>query len=473
MTAPRSEQTNKPKIQRVQDEFGGIYELRGKIAEGGQGIVVRTNVDNLLVKVCRWPDADPRSEGWRRQVQAIQRMPVIDEGLPIVMPKARIVKPRAGYVMELIDGLIPLEQLLKDAADSMAEGTGLQGFVASGGLARRLRLLARLARVLARLHGLALAHGDISPKNVFVSRSQDQGEVWLIDCDNLTYAVQDSSLQLYTPDYGAPEILRGDAGISTYTDIWSFSVIAFQLLTVLHPFKSGAMVDADSDLEMAALQGYLPWIDHQDDDRNRSEGWGIPRDYALTPGLAVLFDRCFRFGVRDIQQRPVMAEWAEALEAALAQQVRCTAPDGCGSTFLWNAQLHCPYCDTRHLPDTAAILRHSIHTPRADLGEDAKPADSWISTDYAVVVGAEKLALRSAPPGTAAYLDSAVVATIHVDGADLVITPAKDKPLHLQERGSSATHRLRAVHRIQRQDRVRALHVGALDARHDAWRFKW
>ncbi len=281
------------KKQRVQDEFGGIYELKSKLAEGGQGIVLSTDFQNLLVKVSRWPDGDPRTQAWRKQVEALQRMPVVDEGLPVVMPKARIVKPRAGYVMELVDGLIPLELLLKESIESFASGMGLQGFVSSGGLARRLRVLARLARVLAQLHGLGLAHGDISPKNVFVSTSHDQGEVWLIDCDNLTYAVRDSSLQVYTPDYGAPEILRGDAGISTYTDVWSFAVIAFQLLVQLHPFKGGELVDQDSDLEVAALRGELPWIDHRDDARNRS-AMGIDREYVLTPLLVELFDRCFR-----------------------------------------------------------------------------------------------------------------------------------------------------------------------------------
>lgn len=473
MATSASTSTSKPKVQKVQDEYGGIYELRGKLAEGGQGIVVRTNVDNLLVKVCRWPDSDPRSEVWRKQVQSVQRLPAFDQGLPVVMPKARIVKPRAGYVMQLIDGLIPLEQLLKEAAEATADGAGLKGFVNSGGLARRLRLLSRLARVLARLHGLAIAHGDISPKNVFVSSSNDQGEVWLIDCDNLTYAVRDSSLQLYTPDYGAPEVLRGDAGISTFTDIWSFAVIAFQLLTLLHPFKSGVLVDGNADLESSALRGELPWIDHRDDDRNRSEGWGIPRAYALTPALESLFDRCFRMGVMDIEQRPVMAEWAEALEAAAAQQVLCREPDGCGSTFLWNAELHCPFCDTRHDAAIALRLLHSIHAPRGELGEDATPADSWIATGYQLAVGPSKVELRSAPPGSSAYLESAVVATIHLDGDHLVISPVRDTPLYLQERGTSRVARLPTGHRIAREKRVRAIHIGELEACHDAWRFKW
>lgn len=471
MSAASSEHERKAK--RVQDEFGAIYDLTAKVAEGGQGIVARTHIDNLLVKVCRWPNSDPRAVLWRRQVEAMQRLPVTDAGLPVILPKARIVKPRVGYLMELVEGLVPLEVLLSEAAEAIADGRGLQNFVATGGLGRRLRLLARLARVLARLHALALAHGDISPKNVFVSRSHDKSEVWLIDCDNLTYAVRESALQLYTPDYGAPELLRGDTGISTYTDVWSFAVIAFQLLTLLHPFKSGEMVDADADLEIAALRGELPWIDHPEDTRNASGNWGVPRDYALTPALANLFDRCFRLGALDIEKRPVMSEWAEALEAAAAQQVLCAAPQGCGSTFYWNRSLTCPFCDTKHVPEAALRLHHTVFVPIADLGEDAAPKDSWIATDHVAVVGAGPVPLHSAPPGSAAYLESAVVATIHLAGSDLLIDAGREKELHLQIQGSPSRVRLEGSMRIRKEGRIRALHVGALNVSHDVWRFKW
>lgn len=114
------------KKQRVQDEFGGIYELKSKLAEGGQGIVLSTDFQNLLVKVSRWPDGDPRTQAWRKQVEALQRMPVVDEGLPVVMPKARIVKPRAGYVMELVDGLIPLSCSSRSRSSPSPAGWGFR-----------------------------------------------------------------------------------------------------------------------------------------------------------------------------------------------------------------------------------------------------------------------------------------------------------------------------------------------------------
>lgn len=472
MQTDASAQSAQNKKRLVQDEFGGVYELKSKLAEGGQGIVLGTGLQNLLVKVSRWPDSDPRTQNWRKQVEALQRMPVADFEIPLVMPKARIVKPRAGYVMELVDGLVPLESVLRESIESFSGGLGLQGFVSSGGLARRLRVLARLARVLAQLHGLGLAHGDISPKNVFVSKSHNHGEVWLIDCDNLTYAVRDSSLQVYTPDYGAPEILRGDAGINTYTDVWSFAVIAFQLLVQLHPFKGGDLVDQDADLEAAALRGELPWIDHLEDPRNRS-AVGVARDYVLTPSLIELFDRCFRLGVQEPEIRPEMTEWAEALESATATQVLCHDSVGCGSTFYWNKSLHCPFCDKQHDPATALRLRHSVYVPVSDLGEGAVPADSWIDTGIANVLSANELELKAAPPGTSSYVKSAIAATLRIDGDNLLIRAGKSKALHLQVAGAKSGPPLRGVSRVTRDGRVRALHVGPLDAAHDVWRFKW
>lgn len=309
-----SANTTPQRKPRVVDDKGGLYELGKRIAEGGQGIVCPTQDPRFLVKVSRHPADDPRTDAWSRQIAAVQRMPIEENDLPIAMPVALISKPRPGYVMELMDGLVPLEEVLRQAHERLLAEDSLAGFLATGGLARRLRLLARLGRVLARLHGLGIAHGDLSPKNVFVSRSVEHDQVWLIDCDNLTYAVRNSDLQIYTPDYGAPEIFRGELGISTYTDIWSFAVMAFQTLTLLHPFKSGALVDTDSELEAAAFRGDIPWIDHDGDERNRASA-GLPREIVCTPQLAALFRRCFQDGLRAPERRPVMAEWAQALEA--------------------------------------------------------------------------------------------------------------------------------------------------------------
>ena len=325
---------------------------------------------------------------------------------------------------------------------------------------------------MAKLHGLAIAHGDLSPKNVFVSSSHEHAQVWLIDCDNLSYAVRDSSLQLYTPDYGAPELLRGEAGISTYTDVWSFAVMAFQLLAALHPFKGGEMVDQDSELETPALRGELPWVDHPDDERNRA-CVGVSRDLVCIPALQ-LFDRCFRVGLINAEERPVMSEWAEVLEAAAAEQVLCsTASEGCGSTFLWNAALVCPFCDTRHAAGTALRLSHFVVAPLSELGEDAKPSDRWIPTYFHQVIAQQPVELRAAPPGTATYSESELVATVWIDGDELVIRPASRSKVLFQASGSSKLVPVPRRFSLPRNSVPHALHFGGSAHIHDAWRFKW
>jgi hypothetical protein len=75
------------------------------------------------------------------------------EGLPIAHPLALITQPQPGYVMELMDGLAPMTELMQVATDALMSDDGLSGYVKTGGLLRRLKMLARLARVLAELHG--------------------------------------------------------------------------------------------------------------------------------------------------------------------------------------------------------------------------------------------------------------------------------------------------------------------------------
>lgn len=376
--------------------------------------------------------------------------------------------------MELMDGLVPLEDVLRQAHERLLVEDSLAGFLATGGLARRLRLLARLGRVLARLHGLGIAHGDLSPKNVFVSRSVEHDQVWLIDCDNLTYAVRNSDLQIYTPDYGAPEIFRGELGISTYTDIWSFAVMAFQTLTLLHPFKSGTLVDTDSELEAAAFRGDIPWIDHDGDERNRASA-GLPREIVCTPQLTELFRRCFQDGLSTPERRPVMAEWAQALEAAAALQVQCEEGDGgCGSTFLWSESRECPFCgQAGRGANSSVLMDHLVFAPKSFLGEDAKPQDQWTATGQAQVVGRTPVPLRLSPPGTASFPDSRSLASVWIQSGALTIQVTSGENVTLQTSGVKKLEPLHGRIRLPARGVRIALHMGRIDAPHGVWRLTW
>ena len=109
-----------PKRQKVQDELGCVHVLEKKIAEGGQGAVVTIQGQpRWLVKLSKWPSAYPRIKAWAQQIDAVKRLAIEDFELPFTMPKALVLKPRLGYLMELMDGLVPLENLLIHAQESM------------------------------------------------------------------------------------------------------------------------------------------------------------------------------------------------------------------------------------------------------------------------------------------------------------------------------------------------------------------
>lgn len=79
----------------------------------------------------------------------------------------------------------------------------------------------------------------------------------MIDADNVASQSRDGQQGVFTPDYGAPEILKGESGINTLTDSWSFAVMAYRILTLVHPLKGGVVLEGEPEREEAALRFYL------------------------------------------------------------------------------------------------------------------------------------------------------------------------------------------------------------------------
>lgn len=97
-----------------------------------------------------------------------------------------------------------------------------------------LRILGQLTSALDYLHSKGLVHRDLCMSNILVTK---EGELKLID---FGLAVpSDSSVtrgRAGTPSYMAPEMIRKWRHTET-TDIYSFGVIMYELLTGIKPFK--------------------------------------------------------------------------------------------------------------------------------------------------------------------------------------------------------------------------------------------
>ena len=335
--------------QHVTSTRGIRYRLGSELGRGGQGAVFAVEGERLAVKLLFGRSTQLR-ERLRDQLAMVARLPL--EGLAVARPIDQLRPPHVGYVMELFTGMAPLRSLLRPpkGVDSVT-----QWYIDGGGLGRRLRLLAYIAQAISALHGRALVYTDLSPHNVFVSESTSDREVRLIDVDNL-HAATAIGRTVYTPRYGAPEVVRPTGLPSTLADAHAFAVLAFETLALAHPLLGDAVRDGEPALEERALAGELPWIDAQDDDGNRSSD-GIPRKLVLSQVLRDDFQTTFARGLSDPDERPGMATWAEHLHRAADRTIICPS---CGGSYFVNEDT-CPWCDEKR-PD-CVVARATLWDP--------------------------------------------------------------------------------------------------------------
>ncbi len=100
----------------------------------------------------------------------------------------------------------------------------------------RLRLMLQVCEAVGYLHGNLVIHRDIKPSNVMVDEAGsvklvDFGIAKLIgDIDDLTHAYGGA----FTPDYAAPEQIRGST-LTTAADVYSLGAVLYRLLTGVKP----------------------------------------------------------------------------------------------------------------------------------------------------------------------------------------------------------------------------------------------
>lgn len=336
-------------------------DLAAPLGRGGQGMVlaVRDDVYSAVKIVCDKgePCTDAASrELYGRTIRALGRLP-IPEGCQVSMPVA-LLADVAGYVMRLLGEMHSLNSMLPERTPQLLTADGMPAWVEgvadddrarrfvsfyarSGGLRHRLKILLHLADTLGALHGEGLLFGDLSPNNVFIGRS---GEVWLIDTDNIEYDGLSRSF-IHTPGYGSPEIVRGEEPVSIAGDAYSFALLAFETLTLSHPFLSGCAGDG-MDVEPAE-RGEVPWICDSEDASNRAVSPWLTQ--TLTPALFRLFAAMFEEGRLHKGKRPQIWMFREALARALDMSVRCPA---CGMSVVaaepWEHT--CRFCEAALSP---------------------------------------------------------------------------------------------------------------------------
>ncbi len=362
--------------RRYIDEYQNVHNRDKVLGQGGQGIVFRTKDPDLAIKLVTDESGRPLTdtESLKKYSQRLKKVRLLPlpEGLNLSVPAALLIDS-AGYVMQLLSEMGSLSSFWldgksseniseKDIPDWLSvvpnhEAKKIVHYYRTGGLRRRLTVLYKCAALLARLHGYGLVYGDMSPNNIFVSDGIEHSSVWLIDADNIRFEILSGGSGVYTPKFGAPELVQGLDGGRPSSDCHAFAVVAFYLLSLIHPFV-GNRVDGtadvdwadegndDEDVEEKAYAGFFPWVDDLNDNSNSTDS-GLPRQLLLTDKLKTLFQRTFSEGRTCSWMRPTIYHWPEALAQATDSTIQCP---GCDMTYYYDSRAietdesKCPYC---------------------------------------------------------------------------------------------------------------------------------
>ncbi|HEY3234140.1 MAG TPA: serine/threonine-protein kinase, partial [Polyangiaceae bacterium] len=217
----------------------GDYRLEGRLGQGGFGTVHRA-VHSVIGKVAAVkilhreyssnPQMVSRFIAEARAVNQIRHKNIID-----IFAFGRIEDGRHYFVMELLEGE-SLEDLLYREGRLSVEQT--------------LKLLRPVARALDAAHAAGIAHRDLKPDNVFLATDEegqvvpkllDFGIAKLLDATSSGHRTA-TGTPIGTPHYMSPEQCRG-LQVGDRTDVYSFGVMMYRVLTGVVPFDARTTFD--------------------------------------------------------------------------------------------------------------------------------------------------------------------------------------------------------------------------------------
>ncbi len=316
------------------------YEVETFLGGGGQGEVYRARLaeghDAGAPVALKWffrhylrQDPDLRA----RLMRAVDIGPPNDRFL---WPQALVEsdnRPGFGYVMPLReDRFVGITDLVSRRATPTFRALVTAGF--------------ELAHNFRQLHAKGFCYRDISFGNVFFD--SESGEVRICDNDNVCVDGQDGAIG-GTPLFMAPEIVRGETGPSTQTDLFSLAVLLFYMLVNHHPLDGAreAEIRILDSPAMTYLYGTNPlFIFDPDDDSNRpldDHHFNALELWPLYPRvIQELFLHTFTQGLHDPFRRTPESQWSREL-------IR-----------LRDSIFYCQYCRAENFYDRDALRDSNI-----------------------------------------------------------------------------------------------------------------
>jgi phosphate transport system substrate-binding protein len=215
---------------------------------------------------------------------------------------------RARFVREArLAASIPSDHVAQVVDAGHDEATGalyivmelLEGTTLSRELRRRgafawpdaLEVLRQIAHALGAAHELSIVHRDLKPANVFLSPSRHASGTVMVKVLDFGIAkavagsTESTGVLLGTPSWMAPEQTTTDVPIGPQTDVWSFGLLAYLMLTGKHFFPSANLSNSTPAVLLREVV-----IEPIPPASNRAAG--IERADRLPEGFDAWFARC-------------------------------------------------------------------------------------------------------------------------------------------------------------------------------------
>jgi len=308
-------------------ETGTIYKIATDFSSELHDDYISLENGRYILKLLN--TKDKKIKNLDKMISYIKKRSIQD--LNIAKPIECITGDEPGYIMKVKPNMVILNTLLKSDFD-------IDWWKDTGGLKKRLDILYNLSQLLSDLHARGLSYGNLSPESILISKEDSLAEVFLINIENITHKskISDNSFE---SKYCAPEIIKGISSNDTYTDNYSFSLLAYQLLTLNHPFV-GDYVNNNNKLEKKAYLGEIPWIEHSSALQNKASS-GLQSSMTISETMMNEFRNTFETNIYNKSKRTSIYKWNKVIEDSIAKLLTCSS---CDNTYFYNTELQCPFC---------------------------------------------------------------------------------------------------------------------------------
>jgi len=221
----------------------GRYAIKRKLGQGGFGAVYLASDEKMLSRpvVAKILHVERVEHAWtvkkfRQEVEAMTR--IDHPSIVSVLDSCQSSDGQPYIIMQYVDGVSLRSQVTPEGM----------------GFGRAANIVRQIGRALTAAHDRGIFHRDLKPENIMLQKIDDGDErVKIIDFgiakvkDSVISMTTGSNVTAGTAAYMSPEQILGDS-VTAATDIYSFAIIAYELLTGRRP------MNPDSSFQLLEMQ---------------------------------------------------------------------------------------------------------------------------------------------------------------------------------------------------------------------------